>query len=95
MLRNNAVARRCSYFELGLPVALACCDTVRAKSTFGTFLKDFGGNSMEKVLVVTCSCLLRTIYITNWICESDVKDLAFMHEINVLSLQAEWVTHDA
>ena len=40
---------------------------------------------MEKVLVVTCSCLLRTIYITNWICESDVKDLAFMHEINVLT----------
>ena len=59
------------------------------------FLKDFWGNSMQKILVITFSCLLRTIYIVNWICESDVKDLAFMHEINVLSLQAKWVTQDA
>ena len=41
---------------------------------------------MEKVLVVV---------IINWICESDIKDLAFMHEINVLSLQVKWVTLDA
>ena len=25
MLRNNADVRRCSYFELGLPVALLIC----------------------------------------------------------------------
>ena len=43
MLRNNAVARRCSYVELGLPVALACCDTVRTKSTFETFFERFLG----------------------------------------------------
>ena len=29
MLRNNADARRCSYFELGLPVVLLACFYLR------------------------------------------------------------------
>ena len=60
MLRNNADARRCSYFELGLPVVTSSCVLLAPFGFFFSLTLKSKGNptkNSKKIGCPVCTCL--------------------------------------
>ena len=66
MLRNNADARRCSYFELGLPVVYAVVVKFtlqcRCRVSFKFFVGLFVVNKCVHFLVLVCQSTITCLW---------------------------------